>query len=79
MQSSPAIGPGVTLTARTGESGFYTLELIPAGKYVVSALLPGAIQGSLLNSQGRPAAGVRVEVLRLNARGNPNYYAEKKR
>jgi hypothetical protein len=41
-------------------------------------IAPGAIQGSLLDSQGRPAPNVRVEVLRLNAQGNPISYAEKK-
>jgi len=38
---------------------------------------PGVIQGNLLDSGGRPAVKVRVEVLRLNTNGKPIYYAQK--
>jgi hypothetical protein len=37
----------------------------------------GRVEGVLLNSERRPAANVRVEVLRLNAQGRPIFYAEK--
>jgi hypothetical protein len=37
----------------------------------------GSISGTLLDSVGRPAAGIRVEALRLNLQGKPIYYAQK--
>jgi hypothetical protein len=39
---------------------------------------PGIIQGILVDSSSRPAANVRVEVLRLDAQERPIYYAEKR-
>ncbi len=38
---------------------------------------PGIIQGTLMDSSSRPAANVRVEVLRLDKQGKPIFYAEK--
>ena len=38
---------------------------------------PGLIEGSILDSSDKPAANIRVEVLRLNGTGKPIYYAQK--
>ena len=40
-------------------------------------IAPGLIEGSVLDSTAKPAANIRVEVLRLGSNGKPIYYAHK--
>jgi len=101
-----ATGNGPKRTTTTDNEGFFALEDLRVGSYLLTALLrpykarwperevevpaagcgaadfdmfaPGSIDGVLLDSKGKPASNVRVEVLRLNAQGRPIFYAEKK-
>jgi hypothetical protein len=75
---TPSLKPYVSLWDVTGEVRKIEVPRNGCGAADFDMTAPGVIEGTLLDNSSRPAASVRVEVLRLDKQGRPIYYAEKK-